>query len=129
MKFPTRQRSCGLRRGKKEVIDRQTSAYLPPRPNMVFKFRTRLPQLLPTPSSSIRLLQSVCPVAIRICCVYGAMVALSGLVWSIARPSGIEGVAVHSQVGSGHVGIVGKGGCDEDDTKRRDFKKILVVGN
>lgn len=49
------------------------------------------------------------------------MVALSGLEWSIGRPSGIGGVGAHVHVGSGHVGIVGKGGRDGDNIERDEI--------
>lgn len=49
------------------------------------------------------------------------MVALSGLEWSIGRPSGIGGVGAHVHVGSGQVGIVGKGGRDGDDLERDEI--------
>jgi hypothetical protein len=112
-----------------------TSAYFPPRPNIVFSSRTSVPQLFPTPSSSMRLVQSVCPVDINTCCVYGAIVALSGREWSMGRPSGIGGVGAQSQVGSGHVEIVGNGGGgggvrnsgDDDDNERKNVRVCKLL--
>lgn len=47
----------------------RTSAYCPPRPIRRFSPRVSSPQLSFCPSSSMRLVQSLCPVQMRSCCV------------------------------------------------------------
>ncbi len=58
-------------------------------------------------SSTIWLGQSLLPVQITICSVYGGIVPFRGLTWSMSR---FGGVGAQAHVGEGHVGMVGKGG-------------------
>jgi hypothetical protein len=84
-----------------------TSEKTPPLPISSFKSAARLS---PEFSSSILDAQSSLPVQMSTCSAYAGMVPLSGFESSISRPSGIEGVGAHWQVGDGHEGIVGNAG-------------------